>query len=138
MAFIHERQNKKSKTYYVHYYHGGKLYREKVGKNKEAAQMRLGEIIRKIETGQFSLYSDAPLSSLIKHYKESLQAEPHSDAHRARLNIMFNNFERYQKRQRVKRVNQVDYPLLDNYITHRINDENIAPRTANLEIGFIK
>ena len=51
---------------------------------------------------------------------------------------MFNNFERYQKRQKVKRVNQVDYPLLDNYITHRINDENIAPRTANLEIGFIK
>ena len=45
MAFIHERQNKKSKTYYVHYYHNGKLYREKVGKNKEAAQMRLGDVI---------------------------------------------------------------------------------------------
>jgi len=138
MAFIHERQNKKSKTYYVHYYHGGKLYREKVGKNKEAAQMRLGEIIRKIEMGQFSPNSDAPLSSLIKHYRESLMAEPHSDSHRKRLDVLINNFERYQESEKIKRVNQVDFSLLDNYIMYRVNQDKIAPRTANSEIGFLK
>ena len=68
MASIYKRKNKNGTTYYIQYYFKGKRYRDKVGKNKEAAQMKLGEIVRKIETGQFSLYSDAPLSLLINHF----------------------------------------------------------------------
>jgi len=138
MASIFQRKDIKGKPWHVQYYYRGKRYREKVGGSKEAAQMRLGEIIRNIETGKFSLYSDAPLSSLIKHYQESLQAEPHSEAYRARLRSIFDNFDQYRKSEKVERVNQVDFPFLDNYIINRINQDKIAPRTANLEIGFIK
>ena len=138
MASIFKRRNKNGNTYYIQYYFKGRRYRERAGMNKEGAQIRLGEIIRKIETGQFSLYSDAPLSSMIKHYRGSLDAQPFSDGHRRRLNTIFNNLENYFKSEKIDRVNQVDYPFLDNYIMHRINQNKIAPGTANLEIGFLK
>lgn len=138
MASIFKRKNKNGNTYYIQYYFKGRRYREKAGKNREGAQIRLGEIIRKIETGQFSLYSDSPLFSLIKHYRESLQSEPHSEGYKRRLGNIFNNFERYFKVERIKTVNQVDYPLLDNYITQRINEDGIAGKTANMEIDLLK
>ena len=70
MASIFKRKNKNGTTYYIQYYFKGKRYRDRVGKNYEAAQMQLGEVVRKIETGQLSIYSDAPLSELIKHFRE--------------------------------------------------------------------
>ncbi|MCH7764770.1 MAG: hypothetical protein IIB95_13730, partial [Candidatus Marinimicrobia bacterium] len=48
------------------------------------------------------------------------------------------NFERYFEAEKIKTVNQVDYPLLDNYITQRINEDGIAPKTANMEIDLLK
>ena len=138
MASIYKRKNKNGTTYYIQYYFKGKRYRDKVGKNFESAQMRLGEIVRKIETGQFSLYSDSPLSSLINHFRESLQAEPHSESYQMRLGYIFNHFGRYFKAMRIKSVNQVDYPLLDNYVTRRINSDGISGKTANMEIDLFK
>ncbi|TFB13636.1 site-specific integrase [Candidatus Marinimicrobia bacterium MT.SAG.4] len=100
--------------------------------------MRLGEIVRKIETGQFSLYSDAPLSSLIKHFQETLQAEDYSDSYHRRLGNRINNFNRYFNREKILKVKQIDYPLLDNYITGRMNSDKIAGKTANMEIDLLK
>ena len=138
MASIFKRQNKNGTTYYIQYYHNGKRYRDKVGKNYEAAQMRLGEIVRKIETGQFSLYSDAPVDSLVKQYRDSLNSQPFSDGYRERIAIIFNNIGKYFKSQGIRRVNEIDFPLLDNYITQRVNNDKIAARTANMEIVFLK
>ena len=138
MASIFKRKNKNGTTYYIQYYFKGKRYRDRVGKNYEAAQMQLGEVVRKIETGQLSIYSDAPLSELIKHFRESLQADAHSESYEKRLGSIFNNFWRYFDAERIKSVKQIDYPLLDNYITHRINNEGIAPKTANMEIDILK
>ena len=138
MAYIYELANKKSKTYFIHWYYGGKLYREKVGGNKEAAKMRLGEITRKIELGKFSVHSDAPLSELIKHFREHLNAESHSEAYKVRLGVIFRHYERYFDAKRIKNVSQVDYPLLDNYVTQRISVDGISGRTVNIEIGLFK
>ena len=138
MASIFQRKDVKGKPWYIQYYYQGKRYREKVGGSKEGAQMQLGAIIRKIETGQFSLYSDSPLSSLINHFRESLQAEPHSESYQMRLGYIFNHFGRYFKAMRIKSVNQVDYPLLDNYVTRRINSDGISGKTANMEIDLFK
>jgi len=138
MASIFQRKDIKGNPWYIQYHYRGKRYREKVGSSKEAAQMRLGEIIRKIETGQFSLYSDSPLTLFIKHYRESLQAEPYSEGYRRRLGNIFNNFGKYFKAERIKAVNQVDYPLLDNYVTQRINTDGISGKTANMEIDLLK
>ena len=49
MASIFKRKD--TGKWYVQWYYNGRLLREKVGKSKEAAQMRLSEIVRKIETG---------------------------------------------------------------------------------------
>ena len=138
MASIFQRKDVKGKSWFVQYYFRGKRYREKVGGSKEAAHIRLGEIVRKIETGQYSLYSDAPLSSLIKHFRESLQTEPHSDGYKKRLGVIFRHYEQYFKTERIKNVSQVDYPLLDNYITQRINEDKISGKTANMELDLLK
>ena len=138
MASIFKRKNKNGNTYYIQYYFKGRRYREKAGKNREGAQIRLGEIIRKIETGQFSLYSDAPLSELIKYFRESLNAEPLSDGYKKRLGVIFRHFERYFKTERITSISQVDYALLDNYVTERINSDGISGKTANMEIDLFK
>ena len=138
MAFIYKGENKKSKTYFIQWYYEGKLYREKVGGNKEAAKMRLGEITRKIEMGQFSVLTDAPISSLIKHFRESLNAETHSDSYKERLGVIFRHYERYFDAERIKNVSQVDYPLLDNYVTQRISRDGISGKTVNMEIDLFK
>ena len=138
MAYIYERTNTKSKTYFIHWYYGGKLYRERVGGNKEAAKMRLGEITRKIEMGQFSVHSDAPLSELIKHFREHLSAESHSEGYTRRLEVIFRHYERYFDAKRINNVSQVDYPLLDNYVTQRITEDGISGKTVNMEIDLFK
>ena len=138
MASIFKRQNKKGTTYYIQYYYNGKRYRDKVGKNYEAAQMRLGETVRKIETGQFSLYSDAPIESFMKQYRETLNSQPFSDGSRKRHSIIFNNIEKYFNSQRVRKVNEIDFPLLDNFVTQRVNNDKISPGTANMEIELVK
>ena len=136
MASIFKRKD--TGKWYVQWYYNGRLLREKVGKSKEAAQMRLSEIVRKLETGQFSLNSDAPLDSLIKSFKESLDTEAHSDSYKRRLGNIFNNFEKYFSEEKIERLNQVDYPVLDKYITKRINKDGIAPKTANMEIDLLR
>ena len=138
MASIYKRKTKNGTTYYIQYYFKGKRYRDKVGKNHEAAQMRLGEIVRKVETGQFSLYSDAPIDSLIRQYRDNLNSQALSVGYQERLGILFNNIEKYFKSQGIRKINEIDFPLLDNYITRRINQDKILPRTANMEIGFLK
>ena len=136
MASIFKRKD--TGKWYVQWYYNGRLLREKVGKSKEAAQMRLSEIVRKLETGQFSLHSDAPLVSLIKSFRESLDTEPHSESYKRRLGNIFNNFERYFNEEKIERLNQVDFPILDKYVTKRINQDGIAPKTANMEIDLLR
>ena len=123
MAFIHKRKNKNSHTYYVHWYHGGKLYREKVGKSKEAAQIRLGEITRKIELGQFSLYSDTLIGDLIEHFNKSLQADRLSYETMRRRQGIIKRFVSYCGDVGIQRVNQVDYPMLEEYATKWIIED---------------
>ena len=138
MASIFQRKDVKGKPWYIQYYYQGKRYREKAGGSKEGAQMQLGAIIRKIETGQFSMYSDAPLSLLIKHFQETLQAEDYSESYHRRLGNMINNFNRYFKCEKILQVQQIDYPLLDNYITGRMIGDKISGKTANMEIDLLK
>ena len=69
MASIFKRKD--TGKWYVQWHYKGKLYRELIGRSKEAAQMRLADIVRKIETGQFTLHSDAPYESFIKSFKTS-------------------------------------------------------------------
>lgn len=136
MASIFKRKD--TGKWYVQWNYKGKLYRELIGRSKEAAQMRLAEIVRKIETGQFTLYSDAPLESFIKSFKKSLNAEPYSDSYKRRLENIFNNFEKYFKREKIERLKDIDFPVLDNYIISRINDDDISPKTANMEIDMLR
>ena len=136
MASIFKRKD--TGKWYVQWYYNGRLLREKVGKSKEAAQMRLSEILRKIETGQYSYHSDTSLDSLIKSFKGSLDTEPHSNSYKRRLGNIFNNFERYFSDENIERLNQVDFPVLDKYITKRISKDGIAPKTANMEIDLLR
>jgi len=138
MASIFQRKDIKGNPWYIQYHYRGRRFREKIGGSKEAAQMKLGEIIRKIETGKFSIHSDAKVSLLIRHFKESLQAEHHSEGYQRRLGNIFNNFEKYFMAKRIESLSQIDYPLLDNYVTKRINEDEIAAKTANMEIDLLK
>ena len=134
MASIFKRKD--TGKWYVQWHYKGKLYRELIGRSKEAAQMRLADIVRKIETGQFTLHSDAPYESFIKSFKKSLDAEPYSESYKRRLGNIFNNFEKYFKREKIERLKDIDYPILDNYIISRISDDGISPKTANMEIDM--
>lgn len=136
MASIFKRKD--TGKWYVQWYYNGRLLREKVGKSKEAAQMRLSEIVRKIETGQYSYNSDTSLDSLIKSFKGSLDTEPHSESYKRRLGNIFNNFENYFNDENIERLNQIDFPVLDKYITKRINIDGIAHKTANMEIDLLR
>lgn len=138
MASIFQRKEINGKPWYVQYYYRGRRYREKVGGSKEVAQMRLGEIIRKIETGKFSLYSDTPLTELLEHFNKSLQAERLSDETMRRRQSIIKRFVSYCGDVGIQRVNQVDYPLLEEYATKRIIEDGLAPNTSNQEMGFIK
>jgi len=136
MASIFKRKD--TGKWYVQWYYKGKLYRELIGKSKEAAIIRQGEITRKVELGQFSIQSDASLESLIKSFKESLDTESHSESYKRRLGNIFNNFENYFGEEKIERLNQIDFPVLDKYITKRISKDGIAPKTANMEIDLLR
>ena len=136
MASIFKRKD--TGKWYVQWYYKGKLCRELIGKSKEAAKIRMGEITLKIELGQFSIQSDATLESLIKSFKESLDTESHSESYKRRLGNIFNNFERYFSSEKIERLKEVDFPVLDQYITKRINKDGIAPKTANMEIDLLR
>ena len=138
MASIFKRKNKNGNTYYIQYYFNGKRYRDKVGKNYEAAQMRLGEIVRKIETGQFSFYSDTLLEDLIVHFKKSMLADGIGEETLRRRQSILKKFLLYCTDRGAKRVNQIDYPLLEEYVTYRIIEDKLAPNTSNQETGLIK
>jgi len=136
LASIFKRKD--TGKWYVQWYYNGRLLREKVGKSKEAAQMRLSEIVRKIETGQYSYNSDTSLASLIKSFKSSLDTEPHSNSYKRRLGNIFNNFETYFNDENIEKLNQIDFPVLDKYVTKRINKDGIAHKTANMEIDLLR
>ena len=136
MASIFKRKD--TGKWYVQWYYNGRLLREKVGKSKEAAQMRLSEIVRKIETGQYSYNSDTSLDSLIKSFKSSLDTESHSNSYKRRLGNIFNNFEKYFSEENIERLKQIDFPVLEKYITKRFNIDGIAHKTANMEIEILR
>ena len=128
----------KGKPWYVQYTLRSKRYREKVGGSKEAAQIRLGEVMRKKETGQLLLKSDSLLTELLEHFKRSLESEPHADKTRLRMGNIFNNFEGYCTANGLERLNQFDYTVLEEYVNHRVTEAKIAPKTVNMEINVIK
>ena len=48
------------------------------------------------------------------------------------------NCERYFNDENIERLNQVDFPVLDKYVTERINKDGIVPKTANIEIDLLR
>ena len=136
MASIFKRKD--TGSWYVQWTHRGKLFREKVGKSKELAKIRLGEITRKKELGQLFVNTDMSLKDLMDRFKKSLQTDPLSERTRMRMENIFNNFEGYCKKENLRKLNQFDFTVLYEYITHRIIEDKIAPKTANMEISILK
>ena len=134
MASIFKRKD--TGSWYVQWTHRGKLYREKVGKSKELAKIRLGEITRKKELGQLFVNTDMSLKDLMDRFKKSLQTDPLSERTRMRMENIFNNFEGYCKKENLEKLNQFDFTVLyDVNSTCKCN--STALKEGQAVVGFV-
>ena len=136
MASIYQRKD--TGTWYVSYYYNGRHIREKVGKNKQAAKYRLHEVELQIVQDKIPSRSDVPIAELVKDYLNDVDARTVSESWRRRLGNVANNFLSYCKRQRLTLIEQIDYRILDRYITDHVTVDGVAPQTSNMEIDFLR
>jgi len=136
MASIYQRKD--NNVWCVSYYSNGQRITETVSKNKKAAEYRRAIIEMELIKGERPVDSEQPLRYIFDKYKEHLAAKPHSDSYKKRLLIFSKHFETYFESNNIKKVMDITYKVLDEYLTYRTTVEGIAPKTANGELDFIR
>jgi len=136
MASIYKRKD--TKVWYVTYYMNGKRITEKVGHNKKAAEYRRNEIEIQLVRGERPLLPDTSIELLLDKYLTHLETRPYAESTLHRIKSVHNNLKSFFENNQIKKIANVSFEVIDQYMTVRTNVNNIKPLTANMELGFIK
>ena len=136
MASIYQRKD--NKKWCVSYYSNGRRITEIISRNKKAAEYRRAEIEMELIRGDKLVDSEKPIELLFDKYKDLLAAKPHSDSYKIRLLIISKHFEKYFESTNIRKIVDITYKVLDEYLTYRTTDDGISPKTANSELDFIR
>lgn len=136
MASIYKRKD--TKVWYITYYMNGKRISEKVGHNKKAANYRKNEIEMQLVKGEMPLLPDTSVEMLLDKYKAHLDSRPYAERTLKRVSNFHNNLKFYFDSKCIKKLTRITFEVIDEYITTRTKLDNIKPKTANMELGYIK
>ena len=136
MASIYKRKD--TKVWYVTYYTGGKRISEKVGHNKKAAQYRRNEIELQLVKGERPLLPDTSVELLLDKYKTHLETRPYAERTIKRISNFHNNLKSFFEDNGIVKIVNVTFDVIDQYLIERTKTDNIKPKTANMELGYIR
>lgn len=136
MASIYRRKD--TKVWYVTYYTGGKRISEKVGHNKKAAQYRRSEIELQLVKGERPLLPDTSVELLLDKYKTHLETRPYAERTLSRISNFHNNLKSFFEANGINKIANVTFDVIEQYLITRTKIDNVKPKTANMELGYIR
>jgi len=146
MAFIWERKNKKSTTYYVCYHDEfGRVKRIKTGRTKSHAEKELKRLEAKLDLGITDFEKQD--CCLRKFFDEYLQrTEPRqSEGYHTRNKEVVTHFRAFLEAEQpyISRLSQLTPPIIDEYQRWRLVQKNEhtgrppTKRTVNIEVSSL-